>query len=391
MPWGGDGPKAGKPVLRKRSIVESDDIFFRDPYRGLPVIYKPDWSEARERLKAWWDREVLDRPAIMVTAPRSGVKRPPWDGWGFARNADDPHKVVRDFEAMCSATFFGGEAFPNLWINLGAGVVSAFLGARAVFYSDTVWFDGPRDWEELEDLELDRENPWWLRAKRDTEVAVEKGVGRYFVGMTDLGGILDIAQSLRGKKRLMVDIFRRGERVLSLCRGILEIWHACYEELDSIIERRMKGSSAWMGIWSEDRWYPLQCDYAYMLSPRLFREFVLPFVAEQCRRLDHSVYHLDGYGQLPHLDMLLSIPELDAIQWVPGAGKPQCGSPLYYDLYRRIRAAGKGLVLGVGPQEIEAICRQVGAAGVLFQTSCRKQGEAEDLLRNSKSWVDGAS
>jgi len=366
-----------------------DDIFFRGPHRGLAVIHKPDWREAKERLKAWWDREILDRPAIMVTAPRSGVERPPWDGWGFARNVDDPLKVVRDFEALCSATFFGGEAFPNLWINLGAGVVSAFLGAKAVFYSDTVWFDGPREWEELEDLELDPENPWWLRTKRNTEVAVEEGVGRYFVGMTDLGGILDIAQSLRGKKRLMVDIFRRGERVLDLCNRILEIWHGCYEELDSIIEGRMRGSSAWMGIWSEDRWYPLQCDYAYMLSPRLFRKYVLPFVAEQCRRLDHSVYHLDGYGQLPHLDMLLAVPQLDAIQWVPGAGKPQCGSPRYYDLYRRVRAAGKGLVLGVAPQEIEGICSEVGPEGILFQTSCPRQEEAEQLLKTSEAWVKG--
>jgi hypothetical protein len=38
--------------------------------------------------------------------------------------------------------------------------------------------------------------------------------------------------------------------------------------------------------------------------------------------LPRTFYHLDGIGQLHHLDLVLSIAELDGVQWVPGDGKP---------------------------------------------------------------------
>ncbi len=352
------------------------------------MFYKQDWPEAKDRLNAWWNQEIVDRPAISVTAPRAGIESAQaWDAWDFSRYPDDPIRAITNFEARCFTTFFGGESFPNCWINLGAGAVAAFLGANASFYSDTVWFETPMEWDQLTGLELDPGNEWWIRVKRDTELGVERGAGRFFVAITDLGGILDIAHSLRGKKQIMIDLFRDGSRVKDLLWRILETWHRCYEELHAMIQTQMKGSSTWMGIWCKDRWYPLQCDYAYMLSPSKFDEFVLPDVEEQCRRLDNTVYHLDGYGQIPHLEKLLDIPELNAIQWVPGAGKPQCGSSVHYPLYRRIRSRGKGLVLNLAPDEIEPICREIGPEGVLFMTGCRTEEDAMMLLEESRNWV----
>ena len=92
-------------------------------------------------------------------------------------------------------------------------------------------------------------------------------------------------------------------------------------------------------MFSGKPFYMLQCDFCYMISPEMFAEFVLPELAESCRRLDRSFYHLDGKGELPHLPQLLSIPELGGIQWVPGAGE----TPYYewIDVYRAVADAGK--------------------------------------------------
>lgn len=331
---------------------------------------------------------MIDRPAIMIEAPRVNPEEYPCrDGLDFLRCPYDPLCCIRNVEVWCSSTFFGGEAFPNLFVNLGTSVLAAFLGANPVFHSNTVWFDGSMEWDGLRDIEMDPENEWWQRARRDTAISAEKGVGRFFVGITDLGGMLDVVQSLRGKKRLMVDLFRRPREVKNLCWRLLEVWNRCYDELGAIVQSKMKGSCAWMGIWCKDRWHPLACDYAYMLSPSKFREFVLPFIEAQCRRLDQSIYHLDGYGQIPHIDALLDIPELDAIQWVPGIGKPQRGSPEHFPMYRRITSANKGLFLSVLPNEIEPICRQVGAEGILFHTRCQTEQEAEKLLEDSHNWI----
>ena len=57
-----------------------------------------------------------------------------------------------------------------------------------------------------------------------------------------------------------------------------------------------------------------------MISPAMFERFVMPDLVACCDHLDHGFYHLDGKGEIPHLDLLLSIPRLRGIQWIPGDG-----------------------------------------------------------------------
>ncbi|MBQ9854911.1 MAG: hypothetical protein IJO53_01850, partial [Clostridia bacterium] len=66
-------------------------------------------------------------------------------------------------------------------------------------------------------------------------------------------------------------------------------------------------------------------------------------------KLNHTIYHLDGIGQLNHLDSLLTLENLDAVQWVFGAGKPGPMSWLY--VYRKIMDAGKRIMLEGSPEE----------------------------------------
>lgn len=128
------------------------------------------------------------------------------------------------------------------------------LGRGPKLESETVWFGAQWDerlcksWDELSDVKLDEDNKWWRLTKNITEVASRAMAGYGIVGMTDLGGILDIVASLRGSKRLLVDLRKNPKAVKSLSSKIIDIWHACYEELNSIISRYIEGSSAWMGI-----------------------------------------------------------------------------------------------------------------------------------------------
>ena len=89
-------------------------------------------------------------------------------------------------------------------------------------------------------------------------------------------------------------------------------------------------------IWGPGKTAKLQCDISANISARMFRTFVSPFLAEQCAWLDYSLYHLDGTTALQHVEPLLEIPRLNAIEWTPQAGLAGGGSPEWYDLYRRI-------------------------------------------------------
>lgn len=114
------------------------------------MLYKDDWDKAQERLDAWWAGETLDRPIIMVYAPRNGATPSSrWNNWNFPHNLGHPELAIDAFEEHCRATYFGGESYPNQWVNFGPGVGAAFMGAHPDVRDDTVWFETPRAWEEL--------------------------------------------------------------------------------------------------------------------------------------------------------------------------------------------------------------------------------------------------
>ena len=80
-----------------------------------------------------------------------------------------------------------------------------------------------------------------------------------------------------------------------------------------------------------------------MISPAQFEKFVLDDLVTQTNHMDRSIYHLDGVGAKKHLDALLSLPELNAIQWVYGVGQP--GPHAWVDLYQQVLDAGKQIMI----------------------------------------------
>ena len=107
----------------------------------------------------------------------------------------------------------------------------------------------------------------------------------------------------------------------------------------------------------------------------------MPGLTEQCEWLDYSMYHLDGTQAIPHLDALLSIDALDAIEWTPQVSAPQGGDPMWFDLYRRILAAGKSVqAIGVRPDEVIPLLDAVGPAGMFLMVSVDSEAEAHAVV-----------
>jgi len=348
--------------------------------------YKPDWKECVEIYRAWWENELTE-PLVQIWSPREGVREyRQLDAWWIIRNLGNIEAIIREFEEWCQRTYFGAAAYPNLWLNLGPGVLGAFLGAELVFTGDTVWFGAyadPRKYFKLEELrELELKGKWWYLVKRLAEEIGERARGKFIVGRTDIGGGIGVLASLRGVPNMLRDMFTKPNIVEEVICRLTDLWHECYEELYKLIGQ--SGTSAWMTIWCPEKWYPIQCDLAYMFSPRMFRRFALPHLREHCRRLDHTIYHLDGVGQLPHVDMLLSIPELDGIQWVPGASEPHRGSEKWYPLYRKILKSDKKLVLSIPSSSLKSVLESVSHKGLLLSMWCGSQSEVrkvKEMLR----------
>lgn len=100
--------------------------------------------------------------------------------------------------------------------------------------------------------------------------------------------------------------------------------------------------------------------------------------------MEASIYHLDGPDALRHLDSLLAIKELNAIQWVYGAGRGRASDWLH--VYRKCQAAGKGIQFGVGVDELDAIISNLRPEGVFMSVQVRNPAEAEAVLKRVATW-----
>ena len=330
-----------------------------------------DWDRVQRDTTAWWAGE-LDRPlvylAVIDPILREKTSLPLYSYW-TNYPLDLPASDILDrFEPVFAATHFYGDAFPWHWLNFGPGIAAGFLGANvhSVYEpSETVWFSPPGQLR-LEDLHFayDPANAWWLRVQEMTSALVERYGSNLVVSHTDLGGNLDILASFRGTQQLLFDLVDCPEDVNQLTRAITELWLRYYDEQHTHMLPACRGTSSWAPIWSQGRTYMLQSDFAYMISPAMFERFVLPDLTTCCNHLDHGFYHLDGKGQIRHLDLLLSIERLRGIQWIPGDGQPPPHE--WLPLLKRIREGGKLCQVFVSAEGARTIVKNLGGRGFLF-------------------------
>jgi hypothetical protein len=191
-----------------------------------------------------------------------------------------------------------------------------------------------------------------------------------------------VLAALRGTETLLFDLIERPEWVRCSVAEINTAYFAAFDRLFELIKDPWGGNSfSAFHIWGAGKTAKVQCDMSAMISPKMFGEFVVPALTEQCEWLDYSMYHLDGTQAIIHLDQLLEIEPLDAIEWTPQAGRPDGGDPVWYDLYRRILAGGKSVqVIGVKPHEVIPLINAIGTYGVYILTFASSESEVRALV-----------
>ena len=355
-------------------------------------MIKPDWDKSRKRFEAWWNGDATDRVLLQVFAPRRDVApdAPPhlepasihdrWLGIDYR---------LAEFEARMARTYYGGDAFPYLDTHIGPGTMSLYLGAIPEFHTNTVWYH-----KCIDDIatapvpRYDPDNRYWQFSLELARRGIERLEGRALVSYPDLIEGLDTISSLVGNEELLLYLIDAPEHVHRFQNAITDLYFQYHDRLYEIIKDETGGScfSAFQ-TWAPGRMAKVQCDFSAMIGPKMYEEFVAPYLSRQCARLDYSVFHLDGPCCLQHLDILLGIKELNAIQWTPGAGQPCAGDACYIPMYRRIRAAGKScMIRGATPDQARNLVEELGPEGLDVCLSVSSQDEAEELVRQSFAW-----
>jgi len=355
----------------------------------LSLLYKDDWAEAQERYKAWWAHEYFGRCALWVTArrrhaPPTPAPEPPADS---AALWTDLEYWARRMEWEHRRTFYGGEAFPIWHFGYpGREGIGAFLGCAVTLGPTTGWVDPilVGDGLDVSRLRIDPDNYWWRFTLRALEFGAEACRGESILTTGAFGGCGDTLAWLRGTERLLYDVTDRPKAVRAAELALVNLWVDVYRRFHAITGRAGEGSAGWFSLWSPGRFYATQNDFAYMIGPRMFRDLFLPALEKQLQFLDHAVHHVDGVDNFVHVDALCELPRLQAIQILPGAGKP---SPLHYlDVLRKVQAAGKNLHITIPAHEVGEALELLSARGLFIETSCETEEEARALLADAERW-----
>lgn len=307
------------------------------------------WKEVEKNYTAWWNGE-LDRPIVKVTVNKAYAPSRPQPETPLLSmlNCDDfrytPEEIIDALDYELEQKEFLGDAFPFVNLHIfGPGIVAGFCGAEMDKTTGDIWF-ALKEPVEIADLTVkyDPENKWAKRIKDIVKAGYERWGDNVMFGMPDLGGIQDILASFIGSEELIFAIMDEPEEVERVQGEIYQAFMDAYEDIGAAMKGN-RGFSYWNGLFSKTPSYILQDDFAFMVSPAMYEEFGYPDIEKQIAHFNNTVYHLDGVGNLNHLDLLLSNPKLGAIQWVYGAGQPTARH--WLEVYDKIHAAGKKMEL----------------------------------------------
>lgn len=335
-----------------------------------PLKWQPDFPATAARFEAWWHGEIMDRPPVSLNLVVRREYRGPVSQHKCLRDKWlDVQFRVDEATARLAQQDFAGDSLPVLMPNMGPELAATLYGANLRWSDDphssqTNWsvpvvHDPQRDWPRIATTSPCFDNPYWQALEAMTRLAIEQCEGRYLVGHTDIHDAYDTLAALRDPQELCLDMLDCPHLVqpaaMHVAEGVLEM----YERSWRLINGAGHGWTSWIPAWHDGFTSISCCDFWAMLSPQLARDCVLPAVMRMIDPVDRSIFHLDGPGALKHLDLLLAIPNLQAVQWVYGAGAGP--ATRWIDVYRRVQAAGKSSQIYLDtPQEALDILEALG-------------------------------
>lgn len=355
--------------------------------------YKNNWDDAYRRLMAWWEGDGLDRPVVLQPVLRPDF--PPPDPALDLTRISESHDLDETFRLASEQNIFAGSLYPAESAPLAMtgyasalGMLGGMAGAPIHYTPDTntAWVG---EVPNLYDRDLPEFNPAFppyafaLRMiRRHHETFGYDAV----LGACPLLDPLTTLSMMRGPEQLCFDLVECPDMVRRWTRRLGDLMlqiAAGYRAARAALGRRE--DTSWTTLWAPGDMEALQCDFSTMLSPAMFNEFVMPELERQLEFYDYAMWHLDGTAEIRHLDSLLSLKKLRAIQWVDEQWASARRNPLVHlDLLKRIRKAGRSIqmVPSENPDIAVELTKALGKDGLCFwRLGTKTEAEMDDALR----------
>lgn len=351
------------------------------------MLYKQDWETVKKRFELLWQNEILDRCCVSVPAPLDKnnpyIETPPTTQEELKKWYTDPEWILKRNEERFQKTYFGGDALPCIFPYFGTGGHGKYLSNTVQYSPDTIWMSPAFEDYDTFDFSFQKNNNDVFRQEVNTIALLAKeGQDRFFVGSPDNCGSYDALAQLRGESDLLFDMMDKPDKVKHAAMRVVDVLLESGDALFEAIQQNNYGGSihGGYGTWAPGRHWQLQCDISVMISPEMFREFIMEELRRTAEYLDFAIYHMDGIEQIRFLDDILSIKEINMIQWVQVTGQPPAIQ--FVPELKKIQAAGKGIVIEVYKNQIKDLMEAISPKGLYLRViDAATPEEADDIVR----------
>ncbi len=348
----------------------------------------------KQRYMQWWNQcgfltniSILRDSAVGKEYDNDNWKASATDEFYYKRFHTDPAFNLRENLAKVQSSVYLGDTIPIAMMDYHTISMAAYLGAQVEFGTDTVWYHpNPNGVDQV--LAFDANNIWWQNGQRII-AALKSHEDAFFIGATAPSAGLDTLYALCGAEDLMVALVHEPHWVLEKLQEIQQAYFTAYDQICAQLTRA-DGSMVfgYFSLWGQGSTTQVQCDISALISPQMFERFELPFLAERCAHYDNTMYHLDGTQAMVHLDALLQLDALNAIEWSPQAGIETGGNARWYPLYEKILKSGKALqVVEATADETVELARMFGKSGVNVMTQPMAESCAQDMLEQIEKYI----
>lgn len=340
------------------------------------------------RYRAFWQREPVERPLVGFTL-RGWFPLEEYSAtraWQSAHYLtpdmvhpeeflQDEERLLREGEIMEDDIIRGDSPAAAVipWLAATIGSPLRILPGSLLGEERTL------PWEALEDIRLDRENPWFRKYLAFADALVQFAQGRFPVSHGALLGPSDLMAQLRGHTQSILDLWEAPDRSSRLLWQLAAIFQEITEAIWERLPRFHGGYFDGMyQLWAPGPILRLQEDASGVYSPRLYRQFLQPIDRHLAGQFANSFIHLHSTSMFL-LDAFLEVEELGCFEINNDASGPPLEQMIPY--FRMVQSAGRSLLIrgSFAPDDLRLLLDHLDARGLYLLILVRNLDEVATL------------
>jgi len=342
-----------------------------------------------KRYKTFWNREAVTRP-LMGFSIKSWF---PLEEFAASRTwqshdvltpemvepeafMEDQERLLQEGEVMDDDILRGAspsQAVP--WLVAMLGSMLRILPGNVLGQEQTL------PYEELVQIRLNPENPWFRKYMEFGETLVKRANGRFPVSHGTLIGPTDLFAAFRGHAQSLIDMLEEPEKSQDALWRFAYIFEEVTEEFWKRVPMFYDGYfDAQYQLWTSAPIVRMQEDAIAVYSPKLYRNFVQPIDRYLARQFAGSFMHLHSTSMFL-LELILEIEEIHCLQvnYEVNSGGPDIHGMIPY--FKKIQAANRALIVRgtFAPDELRILIDALDPRGLYLYIMVANMHEVETL------------